>query len=250
MASSCEKEELPLGDPEDHHQISKDTKYHFNLAVYSGSDDNDPALKVSGAIDFKFLWCFHKDLPRKLYDHLLTCIRPNQTEFSPEDRLNVIIRNNRIYQHKTMQIDYTTYDMCRDQDSINPRTRSDVMLLNADHQADHAYLYARVIGVFHADVCDCAHQKEFRWFEFLLVRWYEVVKAWECGFKAKHLYRVCFLDGNDLFAFDFIDPDHVLRATHLIPRFWLGRTRELLGPSIAHCPGEKDRDFKEYLVNM
>ena len=41
-----------------------------------------------------------------------------------------------------MRINYTTYDMHRDQDSINPRTRSDVMLLNADHQADHAYLYA------------------------------------------------------------------------------------------------------------
>ena len=55
MVGSHEKEELPLGDPEDHHQISKDTKYHFNLAVYSGSDENDPALKVSGAIDFKIL---------------------------------------------------------------------------------------------------------------------------------------------------------------------------------------------------
>ena len=46
MVSSSEKEDLPLGDPKEHHQISKGTKYHVNLAVYSGGDRDDPALKV------------------------------------------------------------------------------------------------------------------------------------------------------------------------------------------------------------
>ena len=52
MVSSFEKEDLPLGDPEKHHQISKDTKYHANLAIYSGADRDDPALKVGNFQQF------------------------------------------------------------------------------------------------------------------------------------------------------------------------------------------------------
>ena len=46
MLSSQEKEDLPLGNPEDHYQISKQTKYRFNLVVYHNSDRDDLALKV------------------------------------------------------------------------------------------------------------------------------------------------------------------------------------------------------------
>ena len=52
MVSSSEREDLPLGNPEEHHQISKDTRYHFNLAVYSGADGDDPALKVGEFVQF------------------------------------------------------------------------------------------------------------------------------------------------------------------------------------------------------
>ena len=58
----------------------------------------------------------------KLLDHLLTRLRPHQTEFTTADRLDVLIRNNTIYRHKTMRINYTTYDMRCEQDSIKPRT--------------------------------------------------------------------------------------------------------------------------------
>ena len=61
-----------------------------------------------------------------------------------------------------MWINYTTYDMHRNQDSINPRTCSDVMLLNADSEDDHCYLYAWVIGIFHADVCNQKYMNQFQ----------------------------------------------------------------------------------------
>ena len=54
---------------------------------------------------------------------------------------------------------------------------------------------------------------------------------------------------DDPFAFDFIDPDHILHASHLIPRFRLGCTKTQQS-TIARRPDEKDRDWKEYAVNM
>jgi hypothetical protein len=140
--------------------------------------------------------------------------------------------------------------MRRDQDSINPRTRSDIILLNSDEDSDHPYLYARVIGIFHAQVRDLKYSRDWKRKEFLLVRWYDVVDAASGGFKAKRLYRVCFMPGDDPWTFDFVNPKHVVRAAHLIPRFCLGRTKKLLPKSIARRPDEKDKDFKEYCVNM
>ena len=43
----------------------------------------------------------------------------------------VLFKNNQIYWHHLMQINYTTYDVCRAQDSINPSTdHQDIILLS------------------------------------------------------------------------------------------------------------------------
>ena len=52
--------------------------------------------------------------------------------------------------------DYTTYDMWCAQDSINPWTHPDIMLLSGEDHEDsdpHPYWYARVLGIYHAEVC-------------------------------------------------------------------------------------------------
>ena len=41
-----------------------------------------------------------------------------------------------IYRHKVLRINYTTYDMRRDQDSVNPQTHPDVMLLADESNSD------------------------------------------------------------------------------------------------------------------
>ena len=54
-----------------------------------------------------------------------------------------------------MRVNYTTYDMRRDQDSLNPRTQADVMLLAHEDltaRNSHPYWYARIIGLFHVYV--------------------------------------------------------------------------------------------------
>ncbi|KAF8237555.1 hypothetical protein L208DRAFT_1246898, partial [Tricholoma matsutake] len=50
-------------------------------------------------------------------------------------------------------INYTTYNICHDQDSMNPHTHCDVMVLSAETGPKaHPYWYNCILGVFHAKV--------------------------------------------------------------------------------------------------
>jgi hypothetical protein len=160
-----------------------------------------------------------------------------------------MVFNNIIYVHKALRINFTTYDNRRDQDTINPRTHSDVMMLSS--LSNHPYCYACVLGIYHASIqlnsarsrnCEL-HQAEFLW-----VRWYDVDEKAHTGFKAKRQFQLKFRTGSR--AFGFVNPANVLRATHLIPNFSQGTTTRFLGPSIARCPSEKDEDNYRYYVNM
>ena len=138
--------------------------------------------------------------------------------------------------------------MRRDQDSINPRTRSDIMVLSRDEEDLHPYWYARVIGIFHA-VVRVDKQRPVP-VDFLWVRWYGLDTEHRSGFQAKRLHQVGFTTSSDPDAFGFVNPADVLRAVHLIPRFRLGRTRQLLSKSVARREEEEDQDYHRYYVNM
>jgi hypothetical protein len=88
--------------------------------------------------------------------------------------------------------------------------------------------------------------------EFLFVRWFglETKDLEKGGWKAKKLHQIVFLEGDSDTAFGFIDPSDVIRAIHLIPRFSQGRTKDLLGHSIARSVIEKDEDWVRYYINM
>ena len=64
----------------------------------------------------------------------------------------VHILNDRLYCHRTICINHTSYDMRREQDTINPRTHPDVMVLSSDPDG-HPYWYARVLQIFYVNVC-------------------------------------------------------------------------------------------------
>lgn len=178
-------------------------------------------------------------------------------EITSEQRKRLIIVNDRIYRHKVLRVNYTTYDIRRDQDSINPRTRSDVIVLANDEDKEHVhpYWYARIIGIFHADVRyndpsgNTDLMKPFR-VDFLWVRWYGLDTKHKSGFKAKRPHWVGFVDSSSPNAFGFLDPNNVLRAVHLLPVYKLGKTSEFLPPSIARRPTEHDEDYERYSVDM
>ena len=188
----------------------------------------------------------------QLKDHLLRrLVEDDESDgtFTNLDHMLLKLVNNRIYRHKVLQVNYTMYNSRHCQDSLNPRTHSDVMVLSRDDP--HPYWYARIISIFHAMVLHTgwkSKSREAKKMEFLFVRWFgldtEEVRGWE----TKKLHQVGFADGDG--AFGFVDPADVVRAVHLIPWFSEGQTKDLLGPSIAQSDQKKDEDWVRYYINM
>ncbi|KAG2068886.1 hypothetical protein BDR04DRAFT_1023423, partial [Suillus decipiens] len=63
-------------------------------------------------------------IPR-LKDHLLVRLNGlayngNEYEFSDEDHDSVLIGDNKLFQHSTLHVNYMTYDLQHQQDTINP----------------------------------------------------------------------------------------------------------------------------------
>jgi hypothetical protein len=135
-----------------------------------------------------------------------------------QEKSSILFKRNRLYHHNLVRFNYTTYDVRRAQDVINPRTpHHNIMLLQHAEGHDDKYRYARVLGIHHINVVRSGNVYESRRIDFLFVRWYEVIQshAWEtCA-----LGRVRFLPLMDPNAFGFVDPGAVLRACHIIPAF-------------------------------
>lgn len=138
--------------------------------------------------------------------------------------------------------------MHHEQDTINPRTGSDIMMLAPEDERDaHPYWYARVISIYHVLIRskddlnpDASIQIDFLW-----IQWYGIDSQYRSGFKAKRLHRVGFLDAEEDDAFGFISLEDVLRSVYLLPTFSLGTTDMFLeGPSIARRPDEYDEDYE------
>jgi hypothetical protein len=198
----------------------------------------------------------------RLKNHLLNRILQkeydgDEAEFTSAERNSITFVNDRIYRHKVLRVNYTTYDLRRDQDSLNPRTHADIMLLShEDDENAHPYWYARVLGVFHTTVQFrglASHpeiEPDTHHLEFLWVRWFGRDLEHRSGWKFKRLHKVGFLDSQDPAAFGFLDPKHVIRGVLLIPSFAFGRTTHLLGPSMVRTPSEQDEDWIYYYVAM
>ena len=198
-------------------------------------------------------------------DHLLgrllhhTFSGDTEETFTPEDRLTVRLRDETIFRVCTARINYTTYDLRRAHDTINPRTHPFVMVASPEADTNaHPFWYASVIGIFHADVQHvgkdsqdyCPQRMEFLW-----VRWLGVIPDHSFGRPQCRLPKIGFIPNTDEFAFGFLDPSHVLRGCHLLPSFEDGKTTELLSmvPSNrtteARQSGEQE-DWTNYYVGM
>ncbi|KAG1736096.1 uncharacterized protein EDB91DRAFT_1238087 [Suillus paluster] len=162
-----------------------------------------------------------------------------------EERASILFKHNRIYHHNLVRLNYTTYDVQRAQDVINPRTpHCNIMLLQHDDGCDGHYHYAKVLGIHHINIVRAGNVYESRQTEFLFMRWYESVQdhAWE----THNLCCVHFLPLANLGAFGFVDPGAVLRACHIIPAFSRGQRN--LNDGISPVAGDK-HDWKEYYIN-
>ena len=176
--------------------------------------------------------------------------------FTNNERDSVPISNNQIYLVQTLSVNYTTYDVRRDRDTVNPRNHCFVMVRSSeDTPGAHPYWYAQVLGIYHAIISTThpeARNQNTQHMEFLWVRWFGVEPKYRHGPRYARLPMVGFVEDTDELAFGFLDPSLVIRGCHLIPRFHTGRTKALMaydGPTAARAPGLMD-DWTNYYVNM
>lgn len=151
----------------------------------------------------------------------------------------------RIYQHATARINFTTYDVRRDQDLINPRTEKSGILVFTPSEEGHPWAYARVLGIYHT-VASIPGEVDAKRVEFLWVRWLQVDDEVETGSHLRCLPRVCYVPEDEPHAFGIVNPDHIVRGCHLIPAFHHGRVEEVLLPSVGRDTGG---DWKFFYVN-
>ena len=166
--------------------MASGTKNKLVLPIWLRKNKKDPACEVSPkATMVEHVWHskYEQNFLPKLKSHLLTRLRGleydgDEQEYSTAERNQVMIKGDVIYQHKKLCINYTTYDMRRDQDSLNIRNNADFMVLGCECEADsdhwHPYWYGRIIGIYHANIdylgpgpCSLNPQK----MEFLWVHW-------------------------------------------------------------------------------
>ena len=189
----------------------------------------------------------------KLKDHLLARILNKQynTEpptFTTEDRDELYIAEDRLEQRYSMNVYHTTYDLRRGKDRVNMRNRSHVMTLSQD--GVHPYAYALVLGIYGLDVLHGPTMSDEARMDILWVRWFKIDESHRAGWKAKRLYRIKFIPALEDGAFGFLDPDDIVRGSHLIPGFDLGhKTHSPSDPASIWDP-EKDSDWKTYYVNQ
>ncbi|KAF5319789.1 hypothetical protein D9611_012833 [Ephemerocybe angulata] len=234
------------GDRDLKYYVSASQNHPVDLATLIQSNHDDPL--------------FENFLP-KLQDHILgRCIGrdfdgDNHDDFTDEERNTVRIQGGRIYEVKTCQVNYTTYDNRRDYDVINPKTHPDIMVLSQeDNKETSPFWYARVIKVYHAKVT-CTHRESrlrgAERMQFLLVRWMGDEPDYAFGFRRARLPKVGFVEHLG-FAFGFLDPAQIVRGCHLIPAFDAGLTLELLPcwDTVARQHGPRNADYTNYYVNI
>ena len=238
-------------DLDKRYHMSSSRKDPLNLYSFVRENQGDPA--------------FNAFIP-KLKDHILGRLLKREYEgdmygeFTDAERNTVRIAGERIYRCKTVQINYTTYDVRRDGDTINPQIYPDVMVNSPETGPDaQPFWYARVIGIFHAMVSSTHQDLEVlarsrHHMDFLWVRWFgKEPGRYRHGFQFGRLPKIGFVESTDDYAFTFLDPEQAIRGVHLIPAFAEGHSEALLPAKKTAArvlnPNEND-DWLNFYVNM
>jgi hypothetical protein len=177
-----------------------------------------------------------------------------------EDKCNpngVLFKHDRIYRHNLFRINYTTYDVRRSQDVVNASASHHNIMVLADttsgvdsSDSDHPFRYARVLGIYHANVLYVGHgmvDYQSHRMEFLWVRWYENTGVVRNGWEDEMLDCIKFPPMAMDHSFGFVDPSDVLRGCHVIPRFARGKLGTG-GKGLSRCARDSE-DWVEYYVN-
>ena len=233
--------------------------FFFDSQVPSWSGNKGMANLIHVFIYFIQLTASQDFVP-KLKNHLLSWLLnldqdSNEDDFTDQDRSTIQIEENQIYATKVLHVKYTTYDVQRDQDSMNPCTHCDIMVLSREDDANaHPYWYACVLGVFHAWVLHTgpwATNHAPQHLEFLWVHWFGTEPDYHAGLKVACLPKIGFQPDSDPEAFGFLNPSLVICGCHLMPAFANWHTSVLLNAiRTLGCLLDETDDWVNYYVNM
>lgn len=123
------------------------------------------------------------------------------------------------------------------------------------HSPCHPFLYARVIGIYHANIVytgpGMIDYNPIR-FDFLWVRWYKEIPGETTTMSNRQLpfrlHQLTFPPMADDGSFGFVDPADVLRSCHIIPAFSQGNFGDL-GGGMSKCARDS-KDWKAYYVGQ
>lgn len=180
----------------------------------------------------------------------------------------ILMKDNRVYNHKLARFYHTTYDVRRSEDIINPKTSHSNIMLLADHKpidgtssdpsatATHPFIYARVLGIYHVNVVyigpGMSGYAPMR-FDFLHVRWFQhdgpggMKSGPSADWASLRLDHLSFPPMARQDSFGFVDPSLVLRACHIIPVFASGK-RYADGIGLSTMARDSN-DWRAYYVN-
>jgi len=258
-------------DLDKHHQISKSWKDAVDIYSYIYANCGDPAFDIRLCVPCTYsgvrVWVNHQqDFILKLKDHLLGQLLNWDYEgdtygnFTEDERNTICISGNQVYRCRTMQINYTTYDVRRDGDVINPQVSPDIMVNSPEIGLEaQPYWYARIIGIFHAYILTThldvpVGGRILRLMDFLWVCWFGMEPSpYRHRFYHACLPKIGFVELSDNYTFTFLDPAQVIRGAHIIPAFSNKCISALLPVtrSVACVlnPDEED-DWVNFYVNM
>lgn len=246
---------MPLSEdvaatPDMHHAIGKSQKLSESIPIFLQRHAGDPSIKVKVSfVCRKLCLSFDQDFVPKLKEHILPRIRDilwkeaasdsschlpqaglapaSMQGANPHEHDSVFFKHDRMYRHNIARFNYTTYDVRRAQDVINPgSSHRDIMLLaktsDAGTSSDHPFLYARVLGIYHVNVIYTGEgmlDYDARRIDFLWVRWFNYNGSRSIKWDDLKLDSVFFPPMAMEGAFGFVDPRDVLRGCHIIPAF-------------------------------
>jgi hypothetical protein len=155
-----------------------------------------------------------------LYGHLRDRLFADQEMNRP-----IFIKDATIYEHPLFSVEYTPYNLRREQDVVHLKYGSEGIIVHSPtNPGSESWLYACVVAVYHAFVYADADPMAKR-LELLWVRWMQRDTSHLSGPNAKRYPRVSFVPHSDVpgEAFGFVDPSRVIRGRHLLPASTLAK---------------------------
>ncbi|KAF8834278.1 hypothetical protein BDN67DRAFT_992701 [Paxillus ammoniavirescens] len=189
--------------PELHHIMAALQDNVFNLPKFLSDHHSDPAVKLKDHLLLR-LYGYEYDGDECIF----TDNEHNDLRFP--DNLN------RVIESKVFRVNYTTYDVRREQDLVWPSSGSAIMTLSReDDPPAHPFWYAKVLKALHISVLHVgphARCSSPQTMEVLWVRWLGVEPDHHWGFQEARLPKVGYLSESDENAFGFLDPSLVVHG--------------------------------------